>query len=63
MKRFVAKLVRCRLLVNHRWEGHRAEGETYWECRTCGKRYFGEEPPKGDVGVFFASGGSGAPGG
>jgi hypothetical protein len=26
-RRFVAKLVRCRLLVNHRWKRNRAEGE------------------------------------
>jgi hypothetical protein len=59
---FVEKLVRCRLLAAHRWERHRAEGETYWECRTCGKRYFGDEPPEGDDSVFLqASGSSGGP--
>jgi hypothetical protein len=55
VNRFVAKLVRCRLLVNHRWVRHRAEGETYWECPLCGKRYFGEEPPEGDASVFASS--------
>jgi hypothetical protein len=55
--RFVAKLVRCRLLVNHRWERHRTEGETYWECRLCGKRHFGEEPPEGDIRVFASGAG------
>jgi hypothetical protein len=57
VNRFVAKLVRCRLLVDHRWERHRAEGETYWECRTCGKRFFGEEPPEGEPGAFAVPGG------
>lgn len=41
---------------------HPAEGETYYECRACGKGYFGEEPPQGDPSVFAASGGGGGPG-
>jgi rubrerythrin len=52
MKKLVAKLWRCDITVNHSWERHRAEGETYWECRLCGIRHFGAEPPEGNAGVF-----------
>jgi hypothetical protein len=52
------KLLRCKIANSHRWERHRAEGETYWQCRTCGKRYFGQEPPEGDMRVFANGGGS-----
>jgi hypothetical protein len=42
----LAKITRCKLLNSHDWKPIRVDGEQAWECRLCGERYSGPQPPK-----------------
>jgi len=53
--------IQYRVFSNHRWQEKRFDGEKVFVCRDCRKRYFGSEPPEGDLGAF--GGGGGGPGG
>jgi hypothetical protein len=46
VRKTLAKVFRCKLVNVHDWRPLRIDGELAWECRICGERYRGPEPPK-----------------
>ena len=38
------RAIQCRFFSNHRWQEIRVDGEKAFQCRDCGKRYFGDDP-------------------
>jgi hypothetical protein len=48
---------RCRVLLSHRWQQLRQDEESYFECLDCKRRYFGNEPPSGDLRTMTGGGG------
>jgi hypothetical protein len=45
VRKMLAKFFRCKLVATHDWRALRIDGEQAWECRICGERYAGTQPP------------------